>query len=65
MGTSAALLLVLFAAIVLIVFLIMKVRLHAFVTLIVACFFVGIATGMPLAKIGTSIEAGMAGTLGF
>lgn len=65
MGTSASLLLVLFAAIVLIVFLIMKVRLHAFVTLIVACFFVGITTGMPLAKIGASIEAGMGGTLGF
>ncbi|MBP2627929.1 MAG: gluconate transporter [Firmicutes bacterium] len=65
MGTSASLLLVLFAAIVLIVFLIMKVRLHAFITLIVSCFFVGIATGMPLAKIGGSIEAGMASTLGF
>lgn len=38
MGTSASLLLVLFAAIFLIVFLIMKVRLNAFVTLIIACF---------------------------
>lgn len=65
MGTSASLLLVLFAAIFLIVFLIMKVRLNAFVTLIVACFFVGITTGMPLVQIGKSIEAGMGGTLGF
>ncbi len=65
MSTSASLLLVLFLSIALIVFLIMKVRLHAFLTLIVACFFVGITTGMPLAKIGSSIEAGMGGTLGF
>lgn len=65
MGTTASLMLVLFAAIALIVFLIMKVRLHAFVTLIVACMFVGFATGMPLAKIGVSIQAGMGGTLGF
>ena len=65
MGTTASLMLVLFAAIALIVFLIMKVRLSAFVTLIVACMFVGFATGMPLAKIGSSIEAGMGGTLGF
>lgn len=65
MGTTATLMFVLFAAIALIVFLIMKVRLHAFITLIVACMFVGFATGMPLAKIGSSIEAGMGGTLGF
>lgn len=65
MGTTAALMLVLFLAIALIVFLIMKVRLHAFVTLIVACMLVGFCTGMPLAKIGASIEAGMGGTLGF
>ena len=65
MGTTAALMLVLFASIALIIFLIMKVRLHAFVALIVACMFVGFATGMPLAKIGASIEAGMGGTLGF
>lgn len=65
MGTTGALMLVLFASIALIVFLIMKVRLHAFISLIVACMFVGFATGMPLAKIGASIEAGMGGTLGF
>ena len=65
MENSMGLLLVLFLAIGLIVFLIMKVRLHAFLSLIVACMFVGFATGMPLVKIGASIEAGMASTLGF
>lgn len=65
MGSSASLLLILLASIALIVFLIMKVRLHAFLALILSCMFVGFATGMPLAKIGASIEAGMASTLGF
>ncbi|MCE5336541.1 MAG: GntP family permease [Desulfobacteraceae bacterium] len=56
---------ILFASIVLIVFLIMKVRLSAFLALILACMFLGFATGMPLGKICSSIEAGMGGTLGF
>lgn len=55
----------LFTAIMLVVFLIMKLRLHAFVSLIIACMYVGFLTGMPLAKICSSIEAGMGSTLGF
>lgn len=65
MGSTTVMLSVLLLAILLIIFLILKVRLHAFVSLIIACIFVGFAMGMPLAKIGTSIEAGMGGTLGF
>lgn len=65
MGTTSFLVLTLLAAITLVVFLIMKVRLHAFISLIVACMFVGVMTGMPLAKICASIEAGMGSTLGF
>lgn len=65
MGSVTAMLSVLVLAILLIIFLIMKVRLHAFVSLIISCMFVGFAMGMPLAKIGASIEAGMGGTLGF
>lgn len=55
----------LFTAILLVVFLIMKARLHAFVSLVVACLYVGFITGMPLSKICASIEAGMGSTLGF
>jgi gluconate transporter len=58
-------LLILVAAIALIIFLIMTVRMSAFLALILACLFLGIATGMPLGKIAASIEAGMGGTLGF
>lgn len=55
----------LFTAILLVVFLIMRLHLHAFVSLVIACMYVGFLTGMPLAKICTSIEAGMGSTLGF
>jgi gluconate transporter len=65
MESSIEMLLILLASIALIVFLIMKVRLNAFVALIIACIFLGLATRMPLAKIAGAIEAGMGGTLGF
>lgn len=52
-------------AIVFIVVLCIRFKIHAFVALTFACLFMGIATGMPLSKIGGSIEAGMGGTLGF
>lgn len=65
MDTTVFLVLTLFSAIALVVFLIMKARLHAFVSLVIACFYVGVLTGMPLLKICSSIEAGMGSTLGF
>jgi len=65
MDHSTIMLSVLGLAIVMIIFLSIKLRIHAFISLIAACFFIAFATGMPLAKIGASIEAGMGGTLGF
>lgn len=65
MSSSLVSLGILFASIILIVVLIMKVRLSAFLALIIACMFMGFATGMPLAKICNSIQAGMGSTLGF
>ncbi|OLS63609.1 GntT/GntP/DsdX family permease [Pseudomonas putida] len=56
---------VLFASIALIIFLIMKVRLHAFIALVIACFVVGFGSGMEPATIVKSLEAGFGGTLGF
>lgn len=52
-------------AILMIIVLSIKFRIHAFISLTAACFLIAFATGMPLAKIGPSIEAGMGGTLGF
>ena len=65
MHSGPTLLLVLFCAIALIVFLIVKVRVHAFLALTAASFVVGIGSGMPLVKIAASYEAGVGGTLGF
>lgn len=65
MSHSMMMLLILVISVFGVIFLIMKARLHAFVALIIACLFLGLATGMPLNKIGASIEGGMGGTLGF
>lgn len=65
MESSSVMLLVLIAAVLLLLVLIIKAKLNAFVALIVTCIFVGMASGMELPKIVTSIEAGMASTLGF
>lgn len=65
MHNGPTLLLVLFSAIILIVFLIVKVRVHAFLALTAACFVVGIGSGMPLEQIASSFEKGVGGTLGF
>lgn len=65
MHSGPTLLLVLFCAIILIVFLIVKVRVHAFLALTAASFVVGIGSGMPLAQMAASYEKGVGGTLGF
>jgi GntP family gluconate:H+ symporter/D-serine transporter len=65
MQESTWLLGVLFASISLIIFLIMKVRLHAFIALMIACFVVGFGAGMPVTKIISTLESGIGGTLGF
>jgi GntP family gluconate:H+ symporter len=56
---------VLIVAIALIVVLIMKVKLNAFVALTIAGLALGIAAGMPLDKVATSFQTGMGNTLGF
>ena len=64
MGTTGALI-ILGVTIVGIVVLCVRYRVHAFLALIAACAFLGIASGMPLGAIGSSIEKGMGNTLGF
>lgn len=65
MQESTWLLSVLFSSIVLIIFLIMKVRIHAFFALMIACFVVGFGAGMPVPNIISTLESGIGGTLGF
>lgn len=56
---------ILIVSIVLIVFLITKLKIHAFLSLSLAGIFVALSTGMPLDKIGSILEKGVGGTLGF
>ena len=55
----------LLVAIALIVFLIMRVKLSAFVALTISGLTLGILAGMPLEKIAGSFQTGMGSTLGF
>lgn len=65
MDYSTAMLSILGVAILFIIVLSIKFRIHAFISLMAACFLIAFSTGMPLTKIGSSIETGMGGTLGF
>ena len=51
--------------IVVLLFLILKLKLHAFISLLIASIFVGVAAGMPPLKIMETVKEGMANTLGF
>lgn len=52
-------------SIVLLLFLVMKVRLHAVVSLIIVAMLAGLCSGMEPSQIAKTIEKGMGGTLGF
>ncbi|MFM2481875.1 gluconate transporter [Celerinatantimonas sp. YJH-8] len=52
-------------SIILLLFLVMKVRLHAVVALILVAMLAGICSGMEPSKIAETIQKGMGGTLGF
>ncbi len=53
------------AGIALLLFLVTKVKLNAFIALLIASIFVGLAAGMPAYAIIDSMQTGMGGTLGF
>ncbi len=65
MDSAAYLIGVLLVSIALIIFLIMKVKLNAFVALTISGLLLGIMAGMPLGDIAASFQAGMGSTLGF
>jgi len=53
------------SAVAVLLFMVLKLKISAFISLLITAIFVGIATGMPLTEITKSIQNGMAGTLGF
>jgi Gnt-I system low-affinity gluconate transporter len=63
--SDSMLILVALAGIFLLLFLVIRTKLHAFVALLLVSLIVGIAAGMPLDEVVKSIESGMGGTLGF
>lgn len=63
--SGSTLIMVALAGIFLLLFLVIRTKLHAFVALLLVSLVVGIAAGMPLNEVITSIQNGMGGTLGF
>ena len=53
------------AAILILLFLVLKLKIHAFLSLLLTSIIVGLITGMEFTSIIESIEEGMASTLGF
>jgi Gnt-I system low-affinity gluconate transporter len=57
--------LMLIAAVALLLVMVLKFKINAFVALLITAMFVGISNGMPLNTVLESIRNGMGGTLGF
>ncbi len=56
---------VLISAVALLLVLVLKLRINAFIVLLITAIYVGILAGMPLQKVLDSIREGMGNTLGF
>ncbi|PTU64703.1 gluconate transporter [Chromobacterium sp. Panama] len=61
----ATLVLTALGSVALLLLLVMKARLHAFIALMLVSIGAGVASGMPVEKIADTMQKGMAGTLGF
>lgn len=62
---TATLVLTAAGSVLLLLFLVMKARMHAFVALMLVSVGAGLFSGMPLDKIADTMQKGMGGTLGF
>ncbi|MFC2949427.1 GntP family permease [Virgibacillus sediminis] len=63
--SSTMLILIAVAGIFGLLYLVIRTKLHAFVSLMIVSLLVGIAAGMPLDEVIETVENGMGGTLGF
>ena len=59
------LILIVISAVAILLFLVLKLKVSAFISLLLTAIYVGIIAGMPLKDVSKSIQDGMAGTLGF
>lgn len=53
------------SAVAILLFMVLRLKISAFIALLITSIYVGIISGMPLNDITKSIQEGMAGTLGF
>lgn len=53
------------SAVALLLFMVLKLKVSAFIALLITAIYVGIIAGMPLNEVTKAIQDGMAGTLGF
>lgn len=56
---------IVFSGVALLLFMVLRLKISAFISLLITSIFVGILAGMPLSEITDSIQKGMGGTLGF
>ena len=63
--SNIELIIILIGSIGLLLFLVLKLKIQAFLSLLITSVFLGMITGMPMASIIKSITDGMASTLGF
>lgn len=53
------------SAVALLLFFVLKLKISAFIALLITAIYVGILAGMPISELAGSIQDGMGGTLGF
>jgi Gnt-I system low-affinity gluconate transporter len=53
------------SAVAILLFMVLRLKISAFIALLITAIYVGVISGMPLNNITQSIQDGMAGTLGF
>ncbi|MDF1559174.1 MAG: gluconate:H+ symporter [Bacteroidales bacterium] len=61
----SSIILIVAAGVALLLLLVLKVRINAFISLLITAIFVGILAGMPLREVTAAIQKGMEETLGF
>ena len=56
---------IIISAVALLLFMVLKLKISAFISLLITAIYLGIIAGMPLKEVTKAIQDGMAGTLGF
>jgi Gnt-I system low-affinity gluconate transporter len=63
--TTSFLIFIVVSAVAVLLFMVLKLKISAFISLLITAIYVGIIAGMPLKDVTQAIQNGMAGTLGF